>query len=78
MFRISRWKPAIASNIIPSALALAASLPADATTITAAMHSDLPIIDPGFTTAYISRDHGYMVDDALPVANMKVIFLAAS
>ena len=29
------------------------------------MHSDLRIIDPGFTTAYITRDHGYMVYDTL-------------
>src|SRR5262249_24755563 len=34
-------------------------------TITAVMHSDLRIIDPGFTTAYITRDHGYMVYDTL-------------
>src|SRR4029079_3212332 len=34
-------------------------------TIPAVMHSDLRIIDPGFTTAYITRDHGYMVYDTL-------------
>lgn len=34
-------------------------------TITAVMHSDLRIIDPIFTTAYITRDHGYMVYDTL-------------
>jgi peptide/nickel transport system substrate-binding protein len=34
-------------------------------TITAVMHSDLRVIDPGFTTAYITRDHGYMVFDTL-------------
>jgi peptide/nickel transport system substrate-binding protein len=34
-------------------------------TITAVMHSDLRITDPGFTTAYITRDHGYMVYDTL-------------
>ena len=37
----------------------------DAKTITAVMHSDLRVIDPGFTTAYITRDHGYMVYDTL-------------
>ena len=31
----------------------------------AVMHSDLRVIDPGFTTAYITRDHGYMVYDTL-------------
>jgi len=70
MFRISRWKsPTIASNIALSALALSAALalssPSDAKTITAVMHSDLRVIDPGFTTAYITRDHGYMVYDTL-------------
>ena len=29
------------------------------------MHSDLRVIDPGLTTAYITRDHGYMVYDTL-------------
>jgi len=43
-------------------------------TVTAVMHSDLRIIDPGFTTAYITRDHGYMVYDTLLAtdANFKV------
>jgi len=49
--------------VILSALALA--MPAQADTIRAVMHSDLRVIDPGFTTAYITRDHGYMVYDTL-------------
>jgi peptide/nickel transport system substrate-binding protein len=70
MFHISRWKRlTIASNITLSALALSVALAvpslAGAKTITAVMHSDLRIIDPGFTTAYITRDHGYMVYDTL-------------
>jgi peptide/nickel transport system substrate-binding protein len=79
MFQIARWKcPVIASNAILSALALAAALaaspPADAKTITAVMHSDLRVIDPGFTTAYITRDHGYMIFDTLLAtdANFKI------
>jgi peptide/nickel transport system substrate-binding protein len=79
MFEIARWKcPVVASNIILSALALVAALtasaPADAKTITAVMHSDLRVIDPGFTTAYITRDHGYMVYDTLLAtdANFKI------
>jgi peptide/nickel transport system substrate-binding protein len=36
-----------------------------ANTVRAVMHSDLRVIDPGFTTAYITRDHGYMVYDTL-------------
>jgi peptide/nickel transport system substrate-binding protein len=48
--------------------------PAVAKTLTVVMHSDLRIIDPGFTTAYITRDHGYMVYDTLLAtdANFKV------
>src|ERR1700726_545238 len=74
MFRISRWKRSkivsrLASTTALSAIALSASLamssPADAKTITAVMHSDLRVIDPGITTAYITRDHGYMVYDTL-------------
>ena len=64
---LRRKRPAMATMIALAALsgALAASEPADATTITAVMHSDLRVIDPGFTTAYITRDHGYMVYDTL-------------
>ena len=79
MFRILRWKRlTIASNVTLSALALSAALavspPVHAKTITAVMHSDLRIIDPGFTTAYITRDHGYMVYDTLLAqdANFKI------
>ncbi len=38
---------------------------ADKKTITAVMQSDLRVIDPLFTTAYITRDHGYMIYDTL-------------
>jgi peptide/nickel transport system substrate-binding protein len=69
MFHIARWKlPTIASNTL-SVLALSAALTSQAVaagkTITAVMHSDLRVIDPGLTTAYITRDHGYMVYDTL-------------
>ena len=50
------------------ALSVALALPAEAAgtkTITAVMHSDLRVIDPIITTAYITRDHGYMVYDTL-------------
>jgi peptide/nickel transport system substrate-binding protein len=74
MFQIPLWKrPTIAWRLARGlALSAALALPslvlpslADAKTITAVMHSDLRIIDPGFTTAYITRDHGYMVYDTL-------------
>src|SRR6266404_3384412 len=70
MFQISRWKHrTMMSNVTLSVLALSAALTSQAIaagkTITAVMHSDLRIIDPIFTTAYITRDHGYMVYDTL-------------
>src|ERR1700737_3316987 len=68
MFHILRWlRSSIPANVTLSALALSAALsaPVDAKTITAVMHSDLRVIDPGMTTAYITRDHGYMVYDTL-------------
>src|SRR5918995_271516 len=70
MFPISRWKrPTLASGVALSVLAFSAgSTPqafAAGKTITAVMHSDLRVIDPGLTTAYITRDHGYMVYDTL-------------
>src|ERR1700731_3291005 len=70
MFHISHWaRSTIPAKVTLSALALSAaramSAPVDAKTITAVMHSDLRVIDPGMTTAYITRDHGYMVYDTL-------------
>src|SRR6476659_9883944 len=70
MFHISRWnRPTIASSIALSVLALSSALGSQAfaagKTITAVMHSDLRVTDPILTTAYITRDHGYMVYDTL-------------
>src|SRR5882672_6030830 len=68
----------IALKVVLSLVALAAIAPSQALaagkTITAVMHSDLRIIDPIFTTAYITRDHGYMVYDTLLAtdANFKI------
>jgi len=80
MFHISRrMLLKLAASTAPIALAASGqwTSPAAAAagkTITAVMHSDLRIIDPGFTTAYIARDHGYMVYDTLLAtdANFKV------
>jgi peptide/nickel transport system substrate-binding protein len=64
MFRTVRSKySAIAAAL--SVAVLTSQAFAAGKTITAVMHSDLRIIDPGFTTAYITRDHGYMVYDTL-------------
>lgn len=70
-------KRALPGLFVAAALTLPAlALPtrADAKTLTAVMHSDLRVIDPGMTTAYITRDHGYMVYDTLLAmdANFKV------
>lgn len=46
-------------------LALAAVGATEAKTVKAVMHSGLRITDPILTTAYITRDHGYMVFDTL-------------
>jgi peptide/nickel transport system substrate-binding protein len=69
MFHISRRKRSkVASYLGLATLALTALTspsPAADKTITAVMHSDLRVIDPGFTTADITRYHGYMVYDTL-------------
>jgi len=54
--------------VAPLTIAAVALLGAPAhaeNTLRAVMHSDLKILDPIWTTAYIVRDHGYMVYDTL-------------
>ena len=65
MFHIPRRMRSTMASVLALAAVLALPAPADAKTITAVMHSDLRVIDPLFTTAYITRDHGYMVYDTL-------------
>jgi peptide/nickel transport system substrate-binding protein len=71
MFLKPRWlRSTFASKFTVASLALSAilAMPAFAAgtkTITAVMHSDLRVTDPIITTAYITRDHGYMVYDTL-------------
>ena len=49
-----------------AALPLVAPAPALAqSTLRVVMHSDLKIVDPIWTTAYITRNHGYMIYDTL-------------
>ena len=47
-----------------ASLALMAGM-ADAQTLRAVKHSDLRVLDPILTTAYMSRNHGYMIFDTL-------------
>ncbi len=59
----------IKRSTIATAVAAAtlAALPAHAqqNTLKVVMHSDLKIVDPIWTTAYITRNHGYMIYDTL-------------
>ena len=61
--RRSRW---LAGLVAAATLGLALPMAASAqTTLKVVMHSDLKIFDPIWTTAYITRNHGYMVYDTL-------------
>src|SRR5438105_6717662 len=52
--------------VLAALAALALVGPATAeTTLRVVMHSDLKIVDPIWTTAYIVRNHGYMIYDTL-------------
>jgi peptide/nickel transport system substrate-binding protein len=57
-------KPWTILAVIAALAASAAGARAE-TTLRAVMHSDLKIVDPIWTTAYITRNHGYMVYDTL-------------
>jgi peptide/nickel transport system substrate-binding protein len=64
MIRSGLFKRAALSIAIASAAV--AWAPAQAqSTLRVVMHSDLKIVDPIWTTAYITRNHGYMVYDTL-------------
>ncbi len=70
MLDISRRKfSGVTLSLALAALALSTAIATPALaagkTLLVKMHSDLRVIDPGFTTAYITRDHGYMVYDTL-------------
>jgi peptide/nickel transport system substrate-binding protein len=58
-----RWAKAIVAAAAATA-GPAGPLHAE-TTLRAVMHSDLKILDPIWTTAYIVRNHGYMIYDTL-------------
>ncbi len=62
---------AVAWAVLGAALALPAMAQ---TTLRIVPHSDLKVLDPIWTTAYITRNHGYMIYDTLFAkdANLKV------
>ena len=58
-------KTAFAMAMAASVAGLMGSVGAEAQTLKVVMHSDVKILDPIWTTAYIQRNHGYMVWDTL-------------
>ncbi|MGN6098983.1 MAG: ABC transporter substrate-binding protein [Bosea sp. (in: a-proteobacteria)] len=62
---LSRLKTITAGMLLAGTM-LAQAGPAQAeTTMKVVMHSDVKIVDPIWTTAYIVRNHGYMIYDTL-------------
>ncbi len=57
----SAWRGAAAAAAIAAMMGFAQAQ----TTLRVVMHSDLKIVDPIWTTAYITRNHGYMIYDVL-------------
>lgn len=56
--------PNVVKHITTAAL-LSLPILVSATTVTAVMHADLRVMDPIFSTAFLTRDHGYMIYDTL-------------
>src|SRR6187431_2527201 len=52
-------------GLIGAGAAVLLAATADAQTLKVVKHSDVKIIDPIWTTAYIVRNHGYMIYDTL-------------
>ncbi len=58
-------KSFIAAAAVSALVASASGAFAQGKTLRVVMHSDLKIVDPIWTTAYIVRNHGYMIYDTL-------------
>ncbi len=58
------FRHAMAAAALGATLVAAPAL-AQQNTLRVVMHSDLKIVDPIWTTAYITRNHGYMIYDTL-------------
>jgi len=63
--RLTRALTLSGTLILAGVLALAPGAALAQTTLRVVMHSDLKIVDPIWTTAYIVRNHGYMIYDTL-------------
>src|SRR5215831_17497565 len=60
------FRKSIATMVAAASIAgMLVAAPAEAQTLKVVMHSDLKILDPIWTTAYIVRNHGYLVWDTL-------------
>src|ERR1700730_10325091 len=64
-------RKAILAAACTAGLAAAATPVLAQTTLRAVMHSGLKILDPIWTTAYIVRNHGYMIYDTLFATDAK-------
>ncbi len=60
----SRSRQGLLASLLGGVL-LTVGVASTASTLRIAPHADLKTLDPLFTTAYITRDHGYMVFDTL-------------
>lgn len=66
MFKATRRALLVAATLAAPVLALVGMQPASAESVLRVIpHADLKNIDPIWTTAYITRNHGYMVYDTL-------------
>ncbi len=56
---LRNWITAVCIALLPLAV------PAGAQTLKMVAHSDLKVLDPIWTTAFITRNHGYLIYDTL-------------
>ncbi|MCQ9618208.1 ABC transporter substrate-binding protein [Paenalcaligenes niemegkensis] len=61
----SRFTLPLAIKALAAAALISLPAVASATTVTAVMHAGLRVMDPIFSTAFLTRDHGYMIYDTL-------------
>src|SRR4028119_175136 len=59
------WRDLLLAGATALATVALGAAPSVAETLRVVMHSDLKVVDPVWTTAYISRNHGYMIYDTL-------------
>ena len=65
MKQTRRLRQGAGALLLALAAALAPAAQGQAQTVTAVMQSGLRVLDPVMTTAFMTRDHGYMIYDTL-------------